>query len=94
MRAADVAADDGDRERGGFGGESRELLFGAFEERWLLDQVARRVAGDGEFGEDDEVGAAAGCFARRTDHALGIPFEIADRGIDLPKSDPHELLLY
>ncbi len=93
-RAAGVSADDGGRERGGFGGEPRELLFGPFEKSWFFDEVARRVAVDGELGEDGDVRALAGCFAGRTDYALGIAGEIADRRIDLRESDPHELLLY
>ena len=51
VRASDVAGEDGDGEVGGFGGELLDGLLGAQEEAGLFDQVARRVAGDGEFRE-------------------------------------------
>jgi hypothetical protein len=63
----DGAANDGDAERGGGGGEFLNFEFGLFEEGGAIEEVLRRVADESEFGEDDDVGAGfganfGGCF--------------------------------
>ena len=76
-------------EIGGLGGQAFEMLLDALEEAFLLEQVARRVAGDGEFGEDDDVGAR---FSRAAGEGLdfaGVAVQVADGGIDLCERDLH-----
>ncbi len=88
--AADVAGHDGNGEVRGVGGELLDSMLGVREEAGLFDQVAGRVAGDGEFGKDDEVGAARGGVAGEAGHEGAVAGQVADRGVDLAQGDAHE----
>ena len=43
-------------------------------------------------GKDDEFGAALGGVAGEAGHAGDVAREVADRGIDLPEGNSHELI--
>jgi hypothetical protein len=59
------AADDEARAAiGGLGGQRFDPLRAGLDEGGLEDEVLGRVAGDGEFGGDDQVGAGGGGSAR------------------------------
>ena len=71
-------------------GERLKLVLNAFEEGWFLDEVARRVAGEREFGERDDVGVG-GCGAfGELEHEASVAGEVADGGIDLSQCDFHK----
>ena len=59
------------------------------DERMPQDEVLRRVAGDGQFGEDDRVGALGRRARRRIGDALGVAVEVADGGVQLAERDPN-----
>ena len=66
---------------------------GGADERGTEQEVFRRVAGDREFGKDDELGA---CVARLCDppnDAVAVAVEVADGRVDLGERDPHSLRL-
>ena len=52
-------------------------------------EVARRVAGEGEFREDHEIGAGIHSALVSGEDAAFIAGDIADRGVDLGESDAH-----
>ena len=52
-------------------------------------RVARRIAGDGKLGENDQLRVARSRFPRETEHEREVAREVADRGIDLPERNPH-----
>ena len=58
----------------------------------LFDEIARRIAGEGELGKDDEIGVPRRGVLRETDDQREVAREVANSGIDLPESDPHQLL--
>lgn len=53
------------------------------------DEVLRRVAGDGEFGEADDVGTSLGRAFRPERHRLDVAVEVADGRVDLADRDPY-----
>ena len=79
----DVAALDGDPLHG---------LLGRAHEPGPQEQVLRRVAGDGELGEEDEVGALVACLGEAPDDPVAVPVEVADDGVDLGEREPHRFL--
>jgi hypothetical protein len=78
---------DGDVARGrGQGVELGQLI--AYE-AVPFEQVERRVACQGEFGQDDQLGAEPRCALRRLLDQAPISGKVADRGVHLGKSDLH-----
>src|SRR4051794_11697050 len=70
----------------------RDLPHDAFpllHERGLLHQIAWRISGDRQFGKKDQARAGRTCAAREFEDFGGVPGEVANRGIDLPKSNLH-----
>ncbi len=70
----------------------------ALDEGVLVEEVHRRIAAEGELGEDDELGAAAGLAVgpdrvarapREGEDALPVAVEIADDGVHLREGDEH-----
>ncbi len=61
------------------------------DEAGTQQQILRRIAGDGEFREDDQIGpqAVAG-FGGGGDNLVGIALNIADQEIELGHDDPEE----
>ena len=85
------ADDDGDAV-GGFG-DALQLGPGVEEELALEEEVLRRVAGEGQFREGDEVGLLFLCLADERKHPLGVALEVADGGVHLAEGyadGPHE----
>ena len=85
----DITANDAQVEVRRFAGQTLQLALAAFEESGLFDQIARRVTGEGELGKHHDFGAASGGIARGARHAVDIPGQVADRGIQLRQSDAH-----
>ena len=85
----DVTADDAESEVGGFAGEAVELALATFEEGGFFDEIAGRIAGEGELGKHYDFGAASGGIARGACHAVDVPREVPYRGIQLRQSDAH-----
>jgi hypothetical protein len=52
------------------------------------EQVLGRVAGDGELGEDDEIGARVARRLEVAQDALAVPLEVADDRVELGQCDP------
>ncbi len=59
------------------------------DERWLEHEVLRRVAGDHELGEADDVHRGVAGLLDPVDDKLGVAGQVADRGVDLRERDPH-----
>ena len=56
----------------------------------FFDQIARRVAGYGQFGKGDQFGISRRRITRETNHERGYcAGKVADGRIYLPESDPH-----
>lgn len=73
----------------GISGQAVEVLLGLVEKIFLFEEIARRVAGEREFGKDGDIGAGFGCAACEGADALGIAIEIADGGVGLREGDSH-----
>src|SRR5204863_9909352 len=56
-------------------------------------QVLRRIAGDGELGEEDEIGALWLRGFEPFENQLPVAVQIADDGVDLHEGEPHTLSL-
>ena len=56
-------------------------------------KVLRRIAGDRQFREDDEVGAVGLCLGEALEDQLAVSLEIADDRVDLGQCEPHGLSL-
>ncbi len=59
----------------------------------LFNEIARRIAGDGELGKDDQFGVSRRGVLRETNHQGDVAREVADGGIDLPEGNPHQYLI-
>ena len=71
---------------------ARELLDGAprgADEGRPQQQILRRVAGDGELGEEDEVGAGLARLLEPPEDAARIALEVADDAVDLSECESH-----
>ena len=85
----DVAGDEGDV--ADFGVQGLESLEVQGDELGFENEVLGRVAGDGEFGGEDQFGSLCREFAIGAENFLKIAVEIADGGVDLGKSDLHSV---
>ncbi len=55
-----------------------------------LDQVLRRIAAEGQFGKDDQVGLEAiDGLAGPVDDPGGVAFDVADGEVELGEGDSH-----
>ena len=73
-------------------GGPRDLLQRALrrpDEAGAEQEVLRRVAGDRELGEEDEVGARVLGLGEATEDALAVAVEVADDGVDLGECESH-----
>ena len=59
------------------------------DEAGAEQQVLRRVAGDDELGEEDEVGVRLAGLSEPLDDAGGVAVEVADDAIDLCECESH-----
>ena len=57
-------------------------------------QVLRRVARDGELGQDDEVRRRALRLRHRGRDPLDVPIQVADDDVELRERDPHAGILH
>ncbi len=89
LRPPHITANDAQTEVRRIASQAVELSFAAFKKRGLLDQIAGRVTGEGELGKNHDFGAASRRLARGAGHAVDIPGQVADRGIQLRQSDAH-----
>ena len=56
-------------------------------------EVLRRIPGDGQLREDDEVGGVRPGLGEPLEDELAVPVEIADDRVDLGQCQPHGLSL-
>src|SRR5581483_1884624 len=71
---------------------ARDLLeraLGGSEEARPEEEVLRRVAGDGELGEDDDLGAGVLRGLEPVEDERAVSVQVADRGVDLGEREPH-----
>ena len=66
---------------------------GGADERGAEQEILRRIAGDRELGEDDELGAGVACLGDPRDDAAAVAVEVTDSRVDLSQSDLHGLRL-
>ena len=88
-RVGDVAEDEGGFEVGALAGDGFKGGGGAVEEGLLLDQIARGVAGEGEFGKDDGVGLRLVGFSGEIEDFCGVRFEVSHGVINLCEGEAH-----
>src|SRR5262249_17709644 len=81
-------ADERDRSVG-LGGDLLDGAPGRADERRAEEQVLGRVAGDGELGKEDEVGAGVEGLCAKLEGAGAVGPEIADDAVHLCESEPH-----
>ena len=74
-------------------GDDVELREVVAHKRWLEHEVLRRVAGDHELGEADDVHTGVAGALDPVDDQPCIAGQVADRGVDLCERDPHKLIL-
>ena len=72
------------------GGDPLQRLAGIGEEVLLEQEVLRRVAGDRELGEEDDLGTRLPRLAQAREDLLGVAGDVADGGVELGQSDPHQ----
>ena len=72
------------------GRELAQALVRRAHEAGPEQEVLRRVAGHGELGEEDEVGAGGLGLADRLQDPLAVPIQVADGGVDLREREPHQ----
>ena len=70
-------------------GDLLDRAAGRADEAGAEQQVLRRVAGDDELREEDEVGAGAARLLEPLDDAGGVAVDVADDAIDLCECEPH-----
>ena len=83
----DEADDSGDPSRGAR--DPLQLSDVVAHKRGLEDQVLRRVAGEHELGEADEIGAGRPRPLDPVDDQPGVAVKVADGRVDLRERDPH-----
>ncbi|HEX3990417.1 MAG TPA: hypothetical protein VHX39_04510 [Acetobacteraceae bacterium] len=88
-RSTDIPGDERQRQIRRRGRELVDRRFRPLNETWLFDQVARRVAGYGQLGKDNQFGISRRRVTGETDHEPDIAGKVADGRIYLPESDPH-----
>jgi hypothetical protein len=65
-----------------------ERRLGRADEARPEQQVLRRVAGDGELREEDEVGALPARLLEPLANAVAVAGQVADDGVDLCEREP------
>ena len=63
------------------------------DEAGTEEEVLRRIAGDGQLRDDDEVGGRPRRLRDRGRDPLYVPVEVADDDVQLGESDPHGVIL-
>ena len=86
-REVDEADDGGDVPAGGGGLDAVQGGEVFVEEGASQDEVFRRVAGEGEFGQDDEIAGGGFGGGDGVQNTLGITRQVADGGVDLGEGD-------
>ena len=66
-----------------------EALPGGAQEARPQEQVLGRIAGDGQLGEEREVGTLVARSANAGENALAVAVDVADDGVDLRESETH-----
>ena len=61
----------------------------ASDEAGPEQEVLRRIAGDRELGEEDDVGAGLFGLVQPREDPLAVPVEVADRRVDLSERESH-----
>jgi hypothetical protein len=87
MSGCNKAADDGDS-----AGALGYVLDGftiAGDEGGLFDEIARRIAANGEFGKKNQLGAGLAGALGEIDDFRGVAVEIPDGRIDLSQRNDH-----
>ena len=75
---------------------ARDLVDGlarSVQEPRPQEEILRRVAGDRELGQDDDVGPGALCLPHGAHDLLDVPVEISDDDVQLRESQPHPDIL-
>jgi hypothetical protein len=65
-----------------------ERSFGGTHETAAEQQVLGRIAGDGEFREEDEVAALRARVLETADDQVAVAVQVADDGVDLCECEP------
>ena len=69
------------------------LEHGRTHEAGTQEQVLRRVPGDRELGEEDEVGVRVARLGEPAQDAVAVPLQVADDDVDLGECEPHVFAL-
>ena len=89
-RAAHVAADQACVQTGGFARQPFKLLPGALQKTGLLDQIARRIAGEATVrGKQSAARRRRPPRRAASQDQVRVAGKVADRGIDLSQRDSH-----
>ena len=76
-----------------FARDQLHRLLGGTDEPGPEQEVLRRVTGDGQLREDDEVGGVRPGLGEPLEDQLAVSLEVADDGVDLGQCQPHGLSL-
>ena len=66
-----------------------QRLLRRADERRSQEQVLGRVAGDGELGQEHDVGALVARLGKSGENALAVAVQVADDRVDLGEGKPH-----
>ena len=66
-----------------------QRLEAPLHERVLVEEIHRRIAADGHFGKDDEVGFSPSRLSGELHYLLRVALEVANHGIDLSNGHFH-----
>ena len=75
------------------GGDLLQRACRGLQEARAQEEVLRRIAGDGELREEDEVGAARPGLLEPGEDAVAVAVEVADDRVDLGESETHAPIL-
>ena len=96
-RVREISVEPGSADKGDeVGCGARDLLHGIVggaDEAGTEQEILRRVAGDGELREEDEVGPHTARLAEPGEDLLAIPVEVADDDVELGEREPHAPIL-
>src|SRR5690606_36414221 len=84
-RPPDEADQKVDAEVAGFTGEPCQPFARTSHKRRNLDQIARRIPGERELGENRQIGARGGGAARSVEDEAGVSVKIPYGWVDLSK---------
>jgi hypothetical protein len=75
-------------------GDLLQRFLGRADEARSQQQILGWVGGDGELGQEHEVGLCASRFRDRLQDARAVAVEVPDGGVDLRERESHSVLDY